>query len=441
MSSIEVSYNDKLGELESVLAKVTQPGDYCVEGRVELPLPQIDVRGVGTLSWPLPATQAQALIAVAGRAPYGRGMETLIDPEVRNAWQLGADQLSIGGKSWPRTLGAILDQARVGLGCTDREVHAEFYKLLVYEPGGFFLSHRDSEKVTGMFATLVVVLPCDHRGGELLVRHAGREQRIDLATAEFGEISFAAFYADCEHELLPIQSGCRIALIYNLIHSTPQADLSAPDYATETRQVAALLRGAFANDHAPRKIVWLLDHHYSAAELGFGALKGADVARATVLHDASVHADCIAHLAMVHIAESGAAEIQYDARSYRRYYDDYEDELDDDGAAFEIIEVCDRACKLDHWLDFTDRTMAFGSIALDENELLPAGALDDEEPDEQRLTEATGNEGASRSTSSVPAKTAARSSALPWIPWRGCIVSVYARSAAGICTARSARWH
>ena len=30
-----------------------------------------------------------------------------------------------------------------------------------------------------------------------------------------------------------------------------------------------------------------------------------------------------------------------------------------------------------------------------ENELLPAGALDDAAPDRQRLTEATGNEGAS----------------------------------------------
>ena len=395
MSSIEVSYNGELDELESALTQVTRPGDYCVHGTLELPLPHIDVQRVGTLSWPLPKAQAQALIAIAERAPYGRGTQTLIDPEVRNAWQIGAAQLSIGGKSWPRTLAAVLDAARLGLGCADAEVHAEFYKLLAYEPGGFFIPHRDSEKAAGMFATLVIVLPCDHQGGELVIRHAGRERSIDLASTEFGEISFAAFYADCEHEVLPIRSGYRISLIYNLIHGGHSAALTAPDYAVETQRTGVLLRDAFTHHHSPRKLVWLLEHHYSAAELSFGALKGADVARAVVLREASTQAHCVAYLAMVHIAETGSAEIHYEPRSrgQRRPY--YEEEDDVDSSEFDVIDVCDRVCTLDHWLDFTDRAMEFGSIALTEGELLPAGALDNEEPDEQRLTEATGNEGAS----------------------------------------------
>ena len=51
---------------------------------------------------------------------------------------------------------------------------AEFYKLLIYDAGSFFVDHRDTEKVPGMFATLVIALPSAHSGGELVVRHLDR---------------------------------------------------------------------------------------------------------------------------------------------------------------------------------------------------------------------------------------------------------------------------
>jgi hypothetical protein len=50
---------------------------------------------------------------------------------------------------------------------------------------------------------------------------------------------------------------------------------------------------------------------------------------------------------------------------------------------------------VDHWVDGQNRSVDFGKLPLKEDELVPAGALDDAAPDEQRLTEATGNEGAS----------------------------------------------
>jgi hypothetical protein len=92
-------------------------------------------------------------------------------------------------------------------------VQAAFYKLLLYDEGSFFASHRDTEKAPGMFATLVVVLPSTSTGGELLVRHKDREARLDLHGSDPSEVAFAAFYADCVHEVLPIVSGFRLALI------------------------------------------------------------------------------------------------------------------------------------------------------------------------------------------------------------------------------------
>lgn len=34
------------------------------------------------------------------------------------------------------------------------------------------------------------------------------------------EVAFAAFYADCWHEVRPITAGCRLALVYNLVRSS-----------------------------------------------------------------------------------------------------------------------------------------------------------------------------------------------------------------------------
>jgi hypothetical protein len=46
--------------------------------------------------------------------------------------------------------------AAEGLGLLENcNVEARLYKLLVYESGGHFKIHRDTEKEAGMFATLV----------------------------------------------------------------------------------------------------------------------------------------------------------------------------------------------------------------------------------------------------------------------------------------------
>jgi len=57
-----------------------------------------------------------------------------------------------------------LTRVAEGLG-VNGPIEAELYKLLVYDEGSFFVSHRDTEKVPGMFATLVLVLPSTSTGG------------------------------------------------------------------------------------------------------------------------------------------------------------------------------------------------------------------------------------------------------------------------------------
>lgn len=401
--SIRIEYNQSLQPLEELLEGVERPGDFFVSGGMEIPMPKIEVEGVGVLSFPVPESQIAALVQQATRAPYGRGEKTILDESVRKVWQLPADKVRVGGKSWAATFDALLQQVATGLGCDATAVSAELYKLLVYDRGGFFQAHRDTEKTGGMFGTLVIVLPCAHRGGELVLRHAGREAVVDLGGGEISEVKFAAFYADCEHEVKPITDGNRVCLIYNLILQRGGKgkceSLRAPDYEKQIAAAAELLEANLAGAGAPAKIAWLLEHQYSPEGLSFAGLKAADAARAQVLAQAAERAGCVAHLGIVHIEESGAAnptgyDYGYRRRRWGRDDEDEEDE-DDSSEDFEVIEVCDWRHYVAQWRDQRDRPVEFGEIPLEPGELLPDGALDDEKPDAQRLMEASGNEGAS----------------------------------------------
>ncbi len=392
---IQVPYNRDLHGLEQLLSGVRRPGDFFVAASFETAMPRLEVEGVGVLSFPVPEAQIHQVIREASRAPFGRGARTLLDESVRKVWQLPPEIVRLGGKSWDKTFSGILDAVADGLGCAETKVSAEFYKLLVYDEGGHFQAHRDTEKVPGMFGTLIVVLPSAHRGGELVIRLAGREVTLELSSAEVSELRVAAFYADCEHEVRPVTSGYRVCLVYNLIQPRvgkgSSRPLTAPADHGQVEAAAGMLRAAFAAPGAPAKLAWLFQHAYSPAGLSFTGLKGEDIVLAKVLRRAAEAAGCAVHLGIVHVEETGPAEADYS--DYGGGGWGYDDEAEED-TDFEVIEVSDSRCHVGEWHDTEDRPVDFGDLPLAAGEVLPAGALDDEDPDEKRLLEATGNEGA-----------------------------------------------
>ncbi len=401
-ASIEIEYNQEFGALTKLLSVVKRPGDFYASGSLTTPLPRLDIDGVGTVAFPVPDLQAREIIRHATQAPYGRGEQTLTDPKVRKVWQIAPEKFRLGGITWPETLGTILARTTQALGCQGIEVKAELYKLLLYDKGGFFISHRDTEKAEGMFGTLVIVMPAFHQGGELVIRHAGREVIVDLATKDVSQLNFAAFYADCEHEVRPILEGNRLCLIYNLLQQRtakgPQKILAAPDDSREISAAATLLSNWSEQAGTPPKIVYLLEHQYTAATLSFSGLKNADAALGKVLLKAAQAAGFACHLGIVHIEESGAAEVGYEPHYRRSRWHRYEEEDDAEDAGnedFEVVEVFDSRQYISNWVDGQDQPIDFGEIPLGKGELLPEGGLEGEAPDEQRVTEATGNEGAS----------------------------------------------
>ena len=161
-------------------------------------------------------------------------------------WQLEPRQLALANPAWKPFAASLVESVRVDLGIA-HDVRHDLYKLLVYEKGSFFAPHRDTEKQEGMFATLVVT-------------HDGERQRIELGggDARF-QVRYAAFYADCQHEVLPVRRGYRICLVYNLSMARkrqPVAPRSCAAVATAARLLAALFE-----DPSREKVAIALKHH------------------------------------------------------------------------------------------------------------------------------------------------------------------------------------
>ena len=170
-------------------------------------------------------------------------------------------------------MASVVDAVKRDLGIRGK-VTAELYKLLVYEKGSFFKPHRDTEKIPGMFGTLVVCLPSRHEGGTLILEHDGQTKQIDFGgkDSEF-QTRYVAFYADCRHEVTPVKSGYRVCLVYNLA-SAGKKQPEAPHHAAAVAEAAQLLKELFSAPEPSNKLAIPFAHQYTEAGLDPKQLKG-----------------------------------------------------------------------------------------------------------------------------------------------------------------------
>ena len=318
-----------------VLESITGNGSFATSGVVDFVLPGLEIKKYGEVALPLDATNAKKIIKYAQQAPYGKGSKTITDTKVRSAWEVDASQISFKNKAWDKCITDIEKSLKIGLGIERQKIKLSLYKLLIYQKGDFFLPHKDSEKEKGMFGTLVVGLPSNHSGGELLVNFDGRTETIDFSEpASNYQVPFAAFYADCEHEIKPIKKGYRICLVYNLVQTTKTKSISLAQVGEKDKVLVKHLKTwSKSPDNLPG--VYLLDHQYTETNFSMESLKLHDIPRAIAFFNAAELANCYASLVLVTRHQSGSLEgVGY---GYRGYYDDDEEDLSS-GTMGEIFE-------------------------------------------------------------------------------------------------------
>jgi hypothetical protein len=382
-------------ELLQELDKIDRPGAICVGDSVPPVLPGLTIEGVGPVGLPLTEVQAQTLIQYYRQASYGKGAETVVDTNVRRVWELEPKEFALANSAWPPFLDETVKTVQDGLGLADALLECHLYKLLLYEKGSFFVPHRDSEKLPRMVASLVITLPSEYEGGELVVRHEDQEETFDFGGPESQFLThFAAFYADCEHENKPLRSGYRLCLVYNIVLAFPDAVITAPLYKAGVDGVARVLEKWRAEGNSERLLI-TLDHQYTQESLYFSTLKGLDRVRAQTLVDAAARVECKAHLALLTYYEMGEAECDYDYGGYRSRHYRYDDEEEDEeiDGEVEMGEVYESSLTVDHWRDTNGEECPYGPFDIDDDEVVCGEKSLTEVDPKQEFEGYTGNAG------------------------------------------------
>lgn len=356
----------------------------------------LEVEGHGRVLLPVRAAEAKRLIVHARPADFGHGTETISDTSVRDTWQISPDQVSLGGPLWQASLDAVLERFDAALGLpTGSRLRAELHSMLIYGKGQFFLPHQDSEKRDDMIATMVIVLPSAHTGGELIVDDGGhpatyRGSRDDL--------TLVAFYADRRHEVRPVRSGYRVTLTFNLMLSRG-ADRAPGQVSTE---VARCLTEHFTTPAVssysgqdlgtPDRLVVLLDHQYSQRGLASEQFKGADTDRVAALRAAADLAECDLALALAEIRETWNAvpDHSYDPWSGGEEY--WDDDVSDEGT-YDQTDLIDDELSLSWWTAPADPDGETIALRVDGQETCAPTATRDLEPYQTEFEGYMGNYG------------------------------------------------
>nr|XP_018896457.1 PREDICTED: uncharacterized protein LOC109030110 [Bemisia tabaci] len=293
----ERSDEDFRTQILMTLQEIKAPSAFAFSAvSSSLPNPGLYVPSHGVMGLPLTTSDAQKIIREASQSPFGRGEETIVDTAVRKSWELKPEQFSLQNPKWQEAMKTILKDVNRGLGITKgtKKIRAELNKLLLYEPGAFFKPHKDTEKADGMFATLVICLPCPHEGGKLVLTHDGEKYEFETSASSNYEFSYACWYADITHEVLPVTSGHRLVLTYNLIQQT---DFEIPPYELALEHANKLstlfkdynlqLEKDVGDDKLPPMLLHKLKHKYTQANLQLKLLKPKDFAHVQTLAQVS----------------------------------------------------------------------------------------------------------------------------------------------------------
>ncbi|HEV3259068.1 MAG TPA: 2OG-Fe(II) oxygenase [Gemmataceae bacterium] len=372
--------------LSTAIGQATRAAKFCVVGCLPVDDPGIEVEGLGTITLPLKRLTAKELIASCRVAPYGKGTQTLVNKKVRNTFELDPKKFRLS-EAWNVAIADAMRPVAEQLGLPAEQLEARLYKLLVYERGGFFLSHRDSEKHDRMVASMIVVLPNRFEGGTLVVRHGAAKATLPFDEAAGGKgPCYAAFYADCEHEVQRVTSGIRLCLAYNLVLKRKRAKPSAAKNPAAAADVLAESIESWVASQPAKPLVFALEHHYTQRGLSLDLLKGVDRQLADLVVSAAEKTDCIVHLAQVsrhlmQFADDGSfgQGYSYYHRSPRR--------------AIEIGETYEDELSGTEWTDVGGRKQPWEAIAFDLSAIVASVPIDDWKPTSEEFEGYTGNAG------------------------------------------------
>lgn len=359
----------------------------------------LEIAGVGAIPTPIRAAQAKKIISAARPAKFGRGEATVSDTSVRDTWELTPDQVQVDGPIWSAYIEGALEHFRDKLGLpAGSRLTAELHSFLVYGQGQFFLPHQDSEKHERMVATLVVMLPSVHTGGELVVDDSGTELTY---RGSRDDLVLVVFYADRRHEVRPVRSGYRVSMTFNVLLAS-DGETTAPNRVAEvasclTEHFTTRVISKYGNRDLgePERLAFLLDHEYTQGGIQAGRFKGADADRVATLRAAAERAGCEVVFGLTEIRETWDVLAPEDQWTGRDYYDDgyWEGDEDEDEDVYRLNELIDNEISLGWWINPDRPPWEKVSLHLTEDEVCTVTPTQTLTPYESEYEGYMGNDG------------------------------------------------
>ncbi|RDW69921.1 hypothetical protein BP5796_08318 [Coleophoma crateriformis] len=385
-------------DLERCLASIQSSGSFAFFSALDTaPNPGLSLKVGGTIGLPLSDRDADAIISVARQAPFGKGTETVVDESVRKTWEVAPSDFDLRNPAWHGFVREIVTKVSAGLGITSygAGVDAELYKLLLYDKGAMFKPHQDSEKAPRMFGTLVIALPSEHQGGQLVVTHLGQTKTFETSEVSAFEYSYLAWYSDVTHEVKPITSGRRLVLTYNLIYNGYGHEKLTASTNNTLSALKPLFKSWKANPDpvARPALVYLFDYSYTEANISYANLKGRDQRVTAQLREACADAGFELYLANIQRSIEGACDEPEDEDDYYGYYG-YGSRYgrDSDDGPHEIMEEIERSITIQCVFDL-DGTIVAKDILIDEDLFIQTDPFEGIDPDDEDYSGPTGNEG------------------------------------------------
>jgi predicted 2-oxoglutarate/Fe(II)-dependent dioxygenase YbiX len=310
---------------------------------------QLSIEGIGPIQFPLQKDRIQALIEASSQAKFGLREKTVLDEKVRNTQEITADRITLTIDDAAKE--TLLLQIRTGLGLSKKtRLTMHLHNMLIYQPGQFFNTHQDSEKLENMVASVVMVLPSPHIGGDLVIQHNKEKHTFSSENVDHTHLQCIAFYADCPHKIKKVTHGHRIALTYNVVIEPEEIQLDTHHNAALNQILSAYFDQEEDYNAEPRKLVYFLDHDYTEHGLRWDTLKGNDSKNGLAFLSAAATLNLEPHLALVEIHQNWTSE-------------------DESGPNPRYDELIDSETTLSYWIDANNRKLTYKKYVVDGSEI------------------------------------------------------------------------
>ncbi|KAG8897300.1 hypothetical protein FRC00_004547 [Tulasnella sp. 408] len=105
--------------------------------------------------------------------------------------------------------------------------------------------------------TVVVVLPHTYKGGQVTTRHGRRQETFVVDSTSSARYNYIGWLRDCFVGVTPLESGFRVALVYDIVRKVPSPPSNSPHDISDLQRI--LQYWASNPQSTPKQLVYYLE--------------------------------------------------------------------------------------------------------------------------------------------------------------------------------------